>query len=130
MIVLDIVTPTRKLVEGVQATSVKLPTVKGQAEVLPGHTEMVTLLETGQLSFVNDGKERKFAVSYGFAEVRKDKVIVLAETAEEAREINVERAKTAQQKAQTALQGTLTDEQYRKNQLKLQRALIRQQVAH
>src|SRR5688500_15535082 len=108
MIEVDIVTPTRKLVEGAKATSVKLPTVKGQAEILPGHTEMVTLLETGELSVVSDGKERKFAVSYGFAEVRKDKVLVLAETVEEAKEINLERAKTAQQKAQEALNATLS----------------------
>ena len=99
MIAVDIVTPTRKLVEGLDAVSVKLPAVKGEIEVLPGHTELLTLLTTGPLVVQGDGKERRFAISYGFAEVRNDRIIVCAETAEESTDLNVDRAKAAQKKA-------------------------------
>lgn len=126
---IDIVTPTRKLVEGAETNSVKLPSVKGEAEILPGHTAMMALLGTGILSFVHDGRERKFAVSYGFAEVREDKVIVLAETVEESKEINKERAHKAQTKAQEALSAVLTEDDFKKYQLKLQRAIVRQQIS-
>lgn len=130
MIEVDIVTATQKLVEGAQATSVKLPAAKGEIEILPGHTDLLTVLGTGVLSIVADGHERKFAVSYGFAEVRKDRVIVLAETAEEAKGIDRARAAAAQKKAEDVLGSVLTEEKFRKHQLKLQRSLIRQQIAH
>ena len=64
--VVDVVTPLRKLVEGVQVKGLKLPSAKGELTILPGHAEMLTLLDTGVMSFLHDGAERKFAVSYGF----------------------------------------------------------------
>ena len=129
MIKVDIVTPSRKLVEGAMASSVKLPAHKGEIGVLPGHTELLTMLSTGILSLSVDGRERKFALSHGFAEVREDRVWVLAETVEESKEIDRERAKKAQKNAESLLHSTLTPEQFKKHQLKLQRALIRQQAA-
>ena len=129
MLTVDIVTPVRKLVEGAQVESVKLPGVKGELQVLDGHTELLTLLSTGPLSFVQDGKERKFAVSYGFAEVRNNKVLVMAETVEEATGIDRTRAQAAQRKAEQALLGVLTESDFNKQQLKLERAIVRQQIS-
>lgn len=129
MIEIDIVTPSRKIVEGVKTLTVKLPAAKGEIEVLPGHTELLTMLTAGTVSFVQDGRERKFAMSYGFAEVRKDKILVLGETVEESKEIDRQRAIEAQQKAQERLSGALTQEEFRKHKAKLQRAIVRQNVA-
>ena len=129
MIEVDIVTPTRKLVEGAKVSSLKIPAKRGEIQIFPGHTDLMSVLGTGPLSFVEDGRERKFAVSYGFLEVRHDKVLVLAETAEEATDIDLNRAKNAQKKAQDALTGVLTEDTFQKHQLKLQRSLVRQQVA-
>jgi len=129
MLEVDLVTPTRRLVDSAKVSEVKLPGADGQLTILPGHTELLTLLGTGPLSFVQDGVERTFAVSFGFAEVRKDKVLVLAETCEEATEINRDRAVTAQKQAEKALTATLSREEFRKHELKLQRAMVRQQVA-
>ncbi len=126
----DIVTPSKRLVEGAQAESVILPGSRGQLQVLAGHADMLAMLGTGILKLVTDGKTRTFVISYGFADITKGKVTVLAETAEESGEIDKNRAVTAQKKAEEALAHTLTDENYRKYQLKLQRALVRQQVAH
>lgn len=128
MIEVDIVTPSRRILEGVKVDRVTLPTESGTITVLPGHTELVTLLSTGVLSFPGSGSERRFAVSYGFSIVRKDKVIVLAETCEEATEIDVTRAKEAQKKAEQALTGVLSEDELKKYQMKLRRSLVRQQV--
>lgn len=129
MIQVDVVTPTRKLVEGATVANVRLPSSKGELTILPGHTQLLTLLGTGILAFTEDGRERRFAVSYGFAEVSHNRVLVLAETAEEQSEIDTSRAKSAQKRAEEHLVGTMTPEEFKKQQLKLQRALIRQQVA-
>ena len=77
-----------------------------------------------------DGTERKFAISYGFAEIRHDKIIVLAETAEESTDIDKERASRAKKKAEELLTGVLTKEDFVKQERKLQRAIIRQQISH
>ena len=129
MITVDIVTPTRKIVDGAQAVSVKLPAHKGEIEVLPGHAELLTLLGTGVVSIVGDGVERHFAVSYGFAEVRNNRIIVMGETVEEATEIDKARAIAAQKKAEEALASVLTEENFNKYQLKLQRSIVRQRIA-
>jgi F-type H+-transporting ATPase subunit epsilon len=130
MIEVDIVTPSRRILEGMKVERVSLPTQDGTITVLPGHAELVTLLGTGVLTFPGGSGERKFVVSYGFAIVRKNKVIVLAETCEEASEIDLARAKAAQKKAEQYL-GTAKDEgELRKYQLKLQRSIARQQILH
>lgn len=130
MITVDIVTPTKKVVEGVHVPEVKVTTSVGEIQVLPGHTELLAILGTGPLSYTVDGEEKKYAVSYGFVEVRKDKVLILAETCESATEIDRARAQTAQKRAEEALASALSEEDFKKYQLKLQRAIIRQQIAN
>ncbi len=128
MIEVDIVTPARRILENVKVERITLPTQSGTITVLPGHTDLVTILSTGVMSFPTAAAERKFAVSYGFSIVRKNKVIVLAETCEEAGEIDQSRAKSAQKKAEQALSTSLDEKQMRKYQLKLERAITRQQL--
>lgn len=127
--IVDIVTPTRKLVDGATTDSVKLPSQLGELQILPGHTELLTILGTGILSFPSGSGERKFAVSYGFAEIRNDRILVLAETCEESTEIDKVRAQAAKKKAEEALAATLDEHAFRKYELKLQRAVVRQNIA-
>ena len=128
MLKIDIVTPTKKLLDSASPESVKLPGVKGELQVLEGHTELLTLLKAGPLTLVQDGRERKFSVSYGFAEIRNNKVLVLADTVEESTTIDKKRAEAAQKKAEQALLGVLSESDFKKQQLKLERALVRQQI--
>ncbi|NBX93862.1 MAG: ATP synthase F1 subunit epsilon [Proteobacteria bacterium] len=129
MIQVDIVTPVKKLVEGAKADWVKIPGIRGELEILPGHRELLTLLTTGVLSFPHQGKERKFAISHGFAEVRNNRILVLAETAEESTGVDKARAALAQKRAEEKLvQGVLDEHDFRKQQLKLQRAVTRQTI--
>ncbi len=125
----DIVTPSKRILEGAHAVSLTIPSTRGELQILPGHADMLALLGTGVMKLVTDGNVRKFAVSFGFAEVTKDRVTVLAETCEESVDIDKSRALNAQKKAEEALGHTLSDEHYRKQQLKLQRALVRQQIS-
>lgn len=129
MLTIDIATPTKKIVEAVKADWIKIPGARGELQVLPGHADLLTLLGTGPLVFMQDGKERKFAVSFGFAEVRQNKVLVLAETIEEGTDIDKARAIQAKKKAEDALAAVLTPEEFKKHQAKLQRALVRQHIS-
>lgn len=128
MIEVDIVTPTRQIAHGVKANVVTLPAEDGEIQILPNHRDLLTSLNTGILTIVADGTERKFAISYGFAEIHNDKVIVLAETAEESTEIDKERAARSRKRAEELLSGVLSPEDFAKQERKLQRAIIRQQA--
>lgn len=128
---LSIFSPERRLLDGATVESVLLTGSEGQIEILPGHAPMVGSLETGVFAYRAPGDSRvhRGAISNGFFEVHDDKVVVLAETLELEGEINLERARKAQQLAeQTLSNAALEADKFRKYQLKLQRSLIRQQL--
>ena len=128
---LNILSPERKLLNEAVAEVVTLPGSEGQVQILPGHAAMVGTLHTGTFRYrAPGGAEESGAISTGFFEVKDDVVNVLAETIELRSEIDVARAKSAQSKAEAALKDSDMDEdKFRKHQLKLQRALVRQQAA-
>jgi F-type H+-transporting ATPase subunit epsilon len=88
---LDIVTP-EKVTFSEAVESVVLPGSEGEFGVLAGHMNLVAELKAGEMRFTRDGKTEHLAISGGFAQVTPAKVIVLAETAEMAHEIDMERA--------------------------------------
>ncbi len=101
---LELVTPERLLFsEEVQA--IRAPGVEGSLGVLAGHAPLLTELMTGLIKVtLADGSEAFIATSGGFLQVNKDKVIILADTAELSEEIDVERAKAAAAKARQLLE--------------------------
>ncbi len=129
---LSILTPERRLIENETVQFVKLPTSEGEVEILPDHAPLVGSLETGVFSFVNiQGQATTGVMTTGFFEVSGNRVVVSAEVLELEGEIDVNRAKTAQKKAEDMLkESSLEQHQFEKYQLKLQRALIRQQLAN
>jgi F-type H+-transporting ATPase subunit epsilon len=127
---LSVYSPQRKLIESREVESVSLTGSEGQIQVLPGHAQMAGTLDTGPFAYSEKGQEVRGVISTGFFEVIGNDVIVLAETLELGSEIDYERAKLAQKKSEDALKDLgLAQDQFRKHQLKLQRSLIRQQVA-
>src|SRR6266849_3969210 len=94
VLTLEVVTPDRAVVHEA-VTEVQLPGSEGYLGILPGHTPLLTELGTGALSYRQGAQTRRVAVSGGFAEVLPDRVIVLADVAERAEEIDVERARLA-----------------------------------
>ena len=100
---LEIVTPAKTVYSG-QVDSVQAPGSEGSFGVLAGHQPLLASLQIGLLRFVAEGgDEHRMAVSGGFAEVGREQVTVLAETAEFAEEIDAERARAAQERAQERL---------------------------
>jgi len=130
---LQIITPQREVLT-VDTPFVVLPGTMGELGILPDHIPLVTTLESGVLKYGRDGKEVGVAVHYGYAEVGDNKVVVLAEMAELAEDIDRARAANSEQKARTQLKQLLTEQQleeYRmkKYESKLKRAAIRQIVS-
>ena len=80
-----------------------LPGAEGELTVLPSHAPLMTELRPGPLAFRKGGQEVDVALSGGFLEVRDDKVIVLADTAERSEEIDLARAEEARQRAAATL---------------------------
>lgn len=96
---LQIITPERVVFEEEGVESVTLPGSEGELTVLPRHAPLMTALQAGALFFRKGGIETDVALSGGFLEVRDDKVIILADTAERSEEIDAARAEEARQRA-------------------------------
>ena len=96
---LIVVTPERQLVHE-QVGEVQLPGKDGYMGILPGHAPLLSELRTGALTYLLADRRHTLAVHGGFLEVLEDHVRVLADAAERAEEINVERARAAQTRAQ------------------------------
>jgi len=100
---LEIVTPER-LAYSDDVDIVLVPGIEGELGILPHHTPMVSLLGYGELKIRKGGDEETFAIVGGFLQVRPDKVVVMAETASMASEIDLEKAEEARREAQRALE--------------------------
>lgn len=99
---IDIVTAER-VVYSEEVDTVIAPGVEGQLGILPHHAPLMTTLQAGELRVRKGGEEDSLAISGGFLEVRPDRVIVLADSAERAEEIDVTRAEAAKQRAEQRL---------------------------
>jgi F-type H+-transporting ATPase subunit epsilon len=126
---LEIVTPYCKVLD-MEVDEVTATGKLGEFGVLPGHAPFLTSLKIGELAYKNNNVSEHMSLNWGYFEVCEDKIIVLVETAELASEIDVERAKAAQDRAEEALKKlTSEDKQFKVYEAALQRAIIRMQVA-
>ena len=126
---LEVVTPERRLLSE-QVNSVTVPGRGGELGILPGHAPLISDLQTGVLSYNEDGTTFQLHVSGGFVEVDGDHVSVLAEIAERPEEIDAARARRAREIAEKRLSGQSgTDIDIDRAQAKLMRNLVRLQLA-
>ena len=126
---LQIVTPERELVRE-DVEEVQIPARGGYLGVLPGHAPLLSEMEMGELSYLQNGKWKFLSVFWGFVEVLPERTVVLTELAEPADEIDADRASESQRRAEDRLGKTGdggTD--FDRASIALQRALIRQKVA-
>ena len=122
---LEIATPTR-LAVAETVDEIVIPGSQGYFGVLPGHAAFLTTLGVGELMYRIGRDEHYLAVAGGFAEVRNDKVIVLADTAERPEEIDRTRAERARERAERRLAGRVEEEvDYQRALAALARALAR-----
>lgn len=128
---LSILSPEKRIATAVEVASVTVPGSEGQIQILPEHADMIGTIETGPFAYApTSGAPVVGVMSSGFFEVRNGSITIAAETCELADEIDAARAKQAQSKAEGALKDPELDPKlFRKYELKLQRAIIRQQVA-
>ena len=126
---LEIVTP-EKLAYADDVDSVVCPGVEGELGILPHHAPLLTTLGYGELRIRKGGREEYFAIAGGFLQVRPDKVVVMAETADLAGEIDLERAQAARREAERALETAANEPADLANaRAALQHALLRIRVA-
>jgi F-type H+-transporting ATPase subunit epsilon len=125
----EIVTVERRVLTEEGIDEVIAPGIEGELAVLPRHAAFMTMLRPGELILKKGAEEIPFAVTGGFFEVLRDRVIVLADAAERAEEIDVQRAEQARERARIALERRESTEDLAAAQAALQRAMIRLRVA-
>ena len=126
---LDIVTPER-LAYSDQVDEVIAPGSQGELGILPHHAPLLTTLGLGELRIRKGGAEESFAIVGGFLQVRPDRVVVMAETADMASEIDLERAQAARREAEKTLEaGYVEPADLAIARAALQRALLHIRVA-
>ena len=126
---LEIVTPER-LAYSDAVDAVVVPGSDGELGVLPHHAPLISTLGIGELVIRKGGAEESFAIVGGFLQVRPDKVVVMAEEADMASEIDLERARRARQEAERALEsGYHEGADLSAARAALQQALLRVRVA-
>jgi F-type H+-transporting ATPase subunit epsilon len=123
-IAVDILTPERRVLQ-TQADSVVVPAMDGELGILAYHTPLVAQLKPGEIRLHAGNDIQHFAVSGGFVEVQNNHVIVMAETAEMAHEIDLERARQAAERAKAALRAPVGTVDMAQAQASLLRALAR-----
>ena len=125
---LTIVTPERAVVHE-EVDELQIPGAEGYFGVLPAHAPLFSELSVGEVAYRKANRWFFLAVAWGFVEVQPNHVRILAETAERAHEIDVERAMRAKQRAEESIARGGEDVDYARTLVALERALIRIQVA-
>jgi len=125
---LDVVTPERELFTG-EVDSILAPGAEGQLGILPHHAPLITVLAEGELIARQGEEEMIFAIHGGYMQVLPERVIVLADVAERAEEIDVARAEEARRRAEDLLSKKPPPEEREAAMRALRRSLVRLRVA-
>ena len=125
----EIASPDRQVYDG-EAEMLVAPAAQGELGVLPRHTHLMAALRPGEMRLARGGKVLRYAVSSGFLEVTPQKVLVLADAAEPAGDINAERAKRALERARKRIkEGKGEEVDFGRARLALMRAINRLKIA-
>ena len=109
--------------------SLIVPTLQGQYGILAGHSNMISAVVTGKLSYrIPNGTEQTAAVSAGLVKVENNEVLVLVDTAERPEDIDANRAKRAADEAKEAILQKRSNQEYRSAQADLAREINRLKV--
>lgn len=122
---LEVVTPDRLVVQETVDIVMAIGFL-GEFGILPNHIPFLTTLQPGELRYRKDNQLEYMAVTGGFAEISDNKVTILAEAAERAREIDIDRAKRAKERAEKRLAQAKTEAiDYLRAEAALKRSLVR-----
>jgi F-type H+-transporting ATPase subunit epsilon len=125
---LQIVSAERLLVNE-RVDEVEIPGSGGYFGVLPGHTPLLATLNVGELWYRQGAEKHYLSIAFGFVEVQPERVIVLAQIAEQAQDIDTARAEAAKKRAEERLAKSSSDIDFERARVALLKALARLQVA-
>ena len=126
---LEIVTPEKQLFSGA-VDAVTVPANTGYLGILPGHAPLLAELGIGEISYKTGSKTEYLSCSWGFLEVLPDRVVLLAQSAESASDIDLKRAEEAKTRAEKLLQSKDPNVDFARAQLALLRAISRINAAN
>lgn len=122
---LQVVTPY-SLILAEEVSEVTIPASQGEIGVLPGHTQLVSTLDIGQLRYRGANAKGNIAIAGGFVEIADNNVVILAETGEIAAQIDSARAEAARERAEKELKRQdLSEDEFIRLKTALKRALNR-----
>ena len=124
----EIITGERIVYSQDDVDFVSIPGAEGTLGILPGHAKLISILALGELKIRRQGAEDFFAVFGGFVEIADNRVIILADTAERAGEIDIQRAAEARQGAEAALRNRQDVANLADVEAALRRAAIRERI--
>lgn len=125
---LELVTPEHAVAHET-VDEIEIPGADGYLGVLPGHTPLLVTLQVGELWFRKGEQKTYLAVAFGFAEVLPDRVRVLAQVAERADEIDIDRAEAAAKRAREQISSSVGDLDLKRAQQALLKSTLRLEVA-
>jgi F-type H+-transporting ATPase subunit epsilon len=125
---LDIVTP-EEIVFSDEIDMLVAPGIEGELGILPKHAPLMTVLGIGELVIRKDNSEQYLAIGGGYLEVLPGRVIVLADAAERAEDIDIARAEAARERAQHSMEERLSEIDAAQAEAALKRSLVRLKVA-
>jgi len=125
---LEIVTPEKQLYSG-DVEAVTVPSTTGYLGILPGHAPLLSELGVGEISYKSGSGTETLFCSWGFVEVLPDRVVILAQTAEKASDIDIKRAQEAKSRAEKLLSSKDPNIDFTRAQLALIRAVSRLDAA-
>ncbi|NLO89352.1 MAG: F0F1 ATP synthase subunit epsilon [Clostridia bacterium] len=128
ILTMEVVTPERHVIK-TEADSIVVPAAEGYLGILPNHAPLITSLRIGVVRYRQEGQEKRMAISGGFMEVADNVVTILADTAELAEEIDVDRATASKERALQRLRERKENLDYARAQMSLQRAIARLKAA-
>jgi len=124
----EIVTGERIVFQMDDVDMAVVPGVDGMLGILPGHAQLISLLQNGELRVKKGGAEESIVVFGGFVEVSHDRVTVLADTAERASEIDIERAEAARLRAEETMRNRADAVSVAEAEAALRRAAVRLRI--
>jgi F-type H+-transporting ATPase subunit epsilon len=124
----EIVTGERVVFQMDDVDMAVVPGVDGMLGILPGHAQLISLLQNGELRVKKGGAEESIVVFGGFVEVSHDRVTVLADTAERASEIDIERAEAARLRAEETMRNRADAVSVAEAEAALRRAAVRLRI--
>lgn len=127
-LILEIITPEKSVFKE-EVDEVIVPTTKGEIAILPNHINLLTTIAAGEIIAKKGSDTHPIAITGGFLEVNNNKVIILADYAIRAQDIQVARAEEAKKRAEKVMQERTTDKDFRIAQGELLKSLLELKVA-